>query len=325
MSDMKNIQKLSKGIKINIPTDEYGLVGRECPKPNCEGYFKIKLGTGIQYEAPCICPYCGHSADPSEFWTKDQIAYARSIMVKEVNKALKKDIKEWDKDLRRQSRNSFIKLSVDFRERHYPIHYYREQSLETRLECQNCGLVYSIFGIFSYCPDCGTHNSIQILKSNLELVAKEIELANNIEDKSLSNTLISDALENSVSAFDGFGRESCRIYAKVSRNPKQAQNMSFQALKKTNERIQSLFGFDLSQGISEDDWIFVLQCFEKRHLLAHKMGIVDAVYIEATNDSQAVIGRKVNIKSEEVIRLTKQLDKLGTYLVSKLSVITKNP
>jgi hypothetical protein len=67
---------------------------------------------------------------------------------------------------------------------------------------------YAIYGVFGWCPDCGLHNSLQILTKNLELAKKELLLAKSA-DTELANHLIGDALENVVSAFDGFGREIC--------------------------------------------------------------------------------------------------------------------
>ena len=62
--------------------------------------------------------------------------------------------------------------------------------------------------MFGWCPDCGVHDSLQILAKNLELARKEHALAGSV-DKELADHLIGDALENVVSAFDGFGRETC--------------------------------------------------------------------------------------------------------------------
>lgn len=89
-----------------------------------------------------------------------------------------------------------------------PIRHYREKQLETEVVCDNCTLRYAIYGVFGWCPDCGVHNSLQILTKNLELARKELTLAQSA-DAELSNHLIGDALENVVSAFDGFGREIC--------------------------------------------------------------------------------------------------------------------
>lgn len=51
-------------------------------------------------------------------------------------------------------------------------------------------------------------NLSRILSKNLELAKKELALADTV-DADLAENLIGDALENVVSAFDGFGREIC--------------------------------------------------------------------------------------------------------------------
>jgi len=133
-----------------MPADENGLVGRECPNPECLGYFKVKFGTGLKGEnLPCHCPYCGHTAGHDHFWTQDQLAYARSIMENEVSKALKADTQEWDRELRQSTQNSLLKLSVEFKGHSHPIRYYREKQLETHVTCDNCTLEYAIYGVFA--------------------------------------------------------------------------------------------------------------------------------------------------------------------------------
>jgi len=49
------------------------------------------------------------------------------------------------------------------------------------------------------------------------------------------------------------------------------------------------------------------------------MGVIDEEYVIATNDPEAVVGRKVSIKPEEVISLIEVLKKLGSYFVMQLS------
>lgn len=310
---------------ISIPTDEDGLTGRECPNSECLGYFKIKFGTGLKGEdLPCHCPYCGHTAGHDQFWTQDQIRYATSIALSKIDKALRKDVREMDRDLRRRFRGSFVQLRMEYKGRPHPIRYYQEKQLETRVTCEVCTLEYAIYGVFAYCPDCRTHNSLQILNKNLELAEKEVTLATDEADADFAKFLIADALENAVSAFDGFGRETCTVYAASASDPTKAQNISFQNLTRANKRVQNLFGFSLANGLEANEWEFVCQCFQKRHLLAHKMGIVDQAYIDATGDMQSVVGRKVSITPDEVASFINHLKQLGTYLVTELSNVTSS-
>ena len=100
-----------------------------------------------------------------------------------------------------------IGMSLKVEGRPHPIKHYRESQLETEVVCDHCSLRYAIYGVFAYCPDCGRHNSRQILDKNLELAGKQLYLAASVE-RELSAHLVADALENVVSAFDVFGREN---------------------------------------------------------------------------------------------------------------------
>jgi Zn ribbon nucleic-acid-binding protein len=316
---MRHLERLGDQMIVSIPSDEDGLTGRECPNPDCLGYFKIKLGTGLKGEdLPCHCPYCGHTASPDQFWTQDQIEYAKSVALNQISRALQQDFREMDRKLRRASRGSFIQLRMEYKGRPHPIHYYQEKQLETKVTCDVCTLEYAIYGVFAYCPDCRTHNSIQILNKNLELAEKQVSLASG-EDGDFSAYLIADALENAVSAFDGFGRELCAVHAASASNPGRARNVSFQNLARADQCLQELFDISLSGGVDANEWGFVSRCFQKRHLFAHKMGVVDQAYIDASGDTQAVVGRKVSIAPDEVTAFIAHLKQLGSYLFAGLT------
>jgi sarcosine oxidase delta subunit len=318
---MNELEQLSKGINVLIPKDEDGFTGRECPNPECLGYFKIKLGTGLKGEnLLCHCPYCGHTKGHDQFWTPEQIEYAKSVFINQVQKALKKYVRATDRKLRQSSRGSFIKLRIEYKGHPQPIRNYREKQLETKVRCEACALEYAIYGVFAFCPDCRTHNSLLILKKNLELAEKELSQAEKEDDCEFASYLIADALENSVSAFDGFGRATISAHAEKSSNPELARSVSFQSLSKARERVNYLFGYDLANGFNAKEWDFTLRCFQKRHLLAHKMGVIDEQYLHSTNDPKAVVGRKVTIKSDEVKVLIQHLKNIGEDLLKYLEI-----
>lgn len=223
-----------------------------------------------------------------------------------------------DRRLRQASRGNFVQLRMEYKGRPHPIRYYQEKQLETKVKCDVCTLEYAIYGVFAYCPDCRTHNSLQILNKNLELAEKEVALANG-EEANFAEYLIADALENAVSAFDGFGRELCIVHAASASNPEGAQNVSFQNLVRANHRVQELFSINLSGSLDAGEWAFVCRCFQKRHLLAHKMGVVDQAYIDASGDAEAVVGRKVPISLGEVAAFIAHLRHLGDHLFTELS------
>ncbi len=316
---MRHLKGMGDKLSIAIPADEDGFVGRECPNPECLGYFKIQPGTGLKGDKlPCHCPYCGHIGGSDTFFTKEQIEYAKSVAIKQITDALKRDMQEWDRELRRSTSNSFIKLSLDYKPGHHPVQYYREKQLETIVICDQCALRYAVYGVFASCPDCGSHNSRQILDKNIELVEKELQLTESMETQ-LAEHLVGDALENAVAAFDGFGRETCRVFAAKASSQAAAENLSFQNLPAARQRVIGLFGLDIQGGMAVDDWEFVCRCFQKRHLLAHKMGVVDQAYVDATHDPAVVLGRKIVIERSEVRKLAGLLRELGLALFNGLS------
>ena len=315
---MDHLRRLGSSISVAVPRDESRFTGRECPQPDCAGYLKVEFGTGLRGEGlPCHCPYCGHTAGHDQFWTKGQVEYAKSVAIRRITDAIHKDLKGLEFD--HKPKGAFglgFSLKVK-RGRQPPVHYYREPRLETEVVCAICTLRYSVYGVFAFCPDCGQHNSIQILRKSLEVVGKMLEMATR-EKSALAERLIGNSLEDCVSAFDGFGRELCRIHASKARNRTHAERMSFQNLAGASRRLVELFGIDLSTLVELEEWRAAVVAFQKRHLIAHRMGVVDQNYVDKTGDSLAVVGRKIIVDADEVKRLLRTLDTLAARTTKRL-------
>ncbi len=310
---MRYLRSLDDKFMISLPTDKSGYLGRECPNADCRGYFKIMPGTGISGVITCHCPYCGHVADHSKFHTADQTEYAKSVAIREIMGAVTKDLKDLEFEIKPKGPFGIgMSMKVQPGPLH-PIHWYKEEALETHVECSSCILQYAIFGVFAFCPDCGKHNSLQILEKNVELVSKMLDMAASAEAE-LAGRLVENALEDCVSALDGFGREICRVHSKASADPDGMKKVSFQNLEGARQSVAALFKLDLAAGLIIDEWNAAVLAFQKRHLLAHKMGVMDADYVRKSGDSRAVVGRKVNVDAAEVRKLSQIISKLGQYI-----------
>lgn len=320
---MRYLRNLGNQIKVSLPTDEHGYIGRECPNDACKGYFKIVNGTGLKGITACNCPYCGCLAEQKKFATSEQIEYAKSVAFRQITDAVTKDLKSMEFDVK--PKGGFgIGLSVKVKPgRQCPIRWYREKTLETHIECSNCTLKYAVYGIFAFCPDCRQHNSLQILNKNLELAAKMLDMAAT-SDADIAERLIENALEDCVSAFDGFGREICRVYANKASEPAKAEKISFQNLEGAKQSLIGIFGLDLAAGLSIEEWKVAIRGFQKRHLLSHKMGVVDEEYMRKSGDAQAVVGRKIIVSADEVIELIGVISKLAKSISGSLQEADKN-
>jgi hypothetical protein len=308
------LRSLGNHISVPIQTDDDGYLGRECPNEACEEYFKITPGTGIKGPAPCHCPYCGHEGDSNTFWTKEQLEYVKSEAMDQIMKAVRHDLKALEFD-HKPGGPFGIGISTKLEPgAPVPVRWYREKNLETEIVCDQCTLRYAIYGVFGWCPDCGVHNLIQILTKNLDLARRKLALVTSVEQE-LSETLIADALAGVVSAFDGFGRELCT----------QCDKPSFQNLEGARKRVQQGYGFDMVDCLTETEWLSACRGFQKRHLIAHKMGVVDQDYILKVSDSAAVVGRKVTLTTDEVASLVDIVERLGKRLYGGVVGLPASP
>lgn len=289
---------------VNIEADEAGYTGRECPE--CEKYFKIKFGTGLPEAMECHCPYCNHIGPQDEFWTKQQIEYAQSVALNKISGDLLKSMKKMEM---KPKRNQFISIGIEVKGKPTPVTYYSEKELEEKVVCNSCTLEYTIYGAFGFCPDCGVHNSKQIVEANFDLVLKILDLASGT-DSDIKSKLVENALEDCISAFDGFAREHCSgIYKKIS----------FQNIDGAQRKVLADRGVDITEGIEGDQWLFTVKQFQKRHLLAHRMGVIDEEYIKKTNGSPSAVGRKVSITEEDVRKLISNLQAISGNLFHGIS------
>ena len=139
---MRHLESLPNRFNISIKPDKDGYLGRECPIKACKGYFKITPGTGLKGRVPCHCPYCGHSAKMSDFTTKAQIEYAKSVVIRQVTDAIHEDLKDMEFD--HPPRGAFgigISMKVT-RDGPHPIRHYREKNSKPKWSATSapCGL-----------------------------------------------------------------------------------------------------------------------------------------------------------------------------------------
>lgn len=142
---LNKLIQLGIRIEIAIPRDERGHVGRECPQPECLGYFTIKPGTGLKgKDLPCYCPYCGYQGSHDRFWTQDQIEYAKSVAKRQIIDALRQDLKQLE--FNHRAKGPFgIGISMKLQPgRPVPLHQYGEKTLETDVCCESCTLEYGL-------------------------------------------------------------------------------------------------------------------------------------------------------------------------------------
>lgn len=299
MSRTRHLDGLPSEVSIPLRADADGWLGRECPQEDCQRYFKITPGTGLPNIETCRCPYCGHQEHISHFHTQAQIDHGVSVVTNQVFGAVLKDLKSMEFDHRPRQGSFGIGLSMKVTGRPPPVRGYTEEELETEVVCDACTLRYAIYGVFGFCPDCGAHNNLGILDANLRLATKMLTFAATV-DVDVARHLVENALEDCVSAFDGWGRAVCATYAAKATNPTKVVKVSFQNVERAREAMSIQFGFDADAALGASTLASLHRAFQKRHLLAHRMGVVDADYLRQTGDTTTQEGRRIAVLASEV-------------------------
>lgn len=312
-----NIQKSSKdnySLSITIPKDTDGRVDRECSNDKCSpGYFKVKPGTGLSGTTVAYCPYCRNAANPDDFHTKDQIRYAKDIVERETHAAAARMLKEslgMDSSGNRRLVDGLIKVDLKIEPiRLRTVYSPFQDILKHDLLCPHCALDHSVFGLATWCPDCGrdiftTHvqGEIAVVKLMVgDVERRKANLGSRVAARDLEN-----GLEDLVSIFEATLKIEIRRFLQKSNSSEEDIETK---MKRIGSRLQSISqaevivpehcGTPLSQE-SLLDMVRLAGIFEKRHPITHNLGIVDKKYLERVRSPDS-LGREVSVSEEEIL------------------------
>lgn len=80
--------------KMDVLPDEDGYYDKECPNEKCLSKFKVNAEDwkNLFRDEEAFCPFCGHSAPATSWWTTEQIEQAKS---RHLIRCLQKLGKHW--------------------------------------------------------------------------------------------------------------------------------------------------------------------------------------------------------------------------------------
>lgn len=301
-------------LSITLPTDEQGMIGRECP--HCEKYFKVKTGTGLDIST-CICPYCEHKDDSSEFVTQAQLEYVKSFAVREVLGPALRDLQRSFKDLERKTRGSLLSFKVRTTGFDLPVKYYTEEDLETIVECDSCGLVFAIYGDFASCPDCARLTAMSMFKKSLEVSRKRLGILSKIpsQETELREALLADTVSAAVATFDSLGKRMQNEFVAIL--PEKPRNL-FQNLDTLSRVLKQNAAIDLQALVGESEYTRVYYMFQVRHIWIHNFGEVDDDFVRKTNCDPSLIGTTIAPSQHEVEEFLTLVERFGMALRDKI-------
>ena len=301
--------------RIELPLDADGLLARRCPGDDCSpAYFKVKPGTGIQgVEDPQLaCPYCMHSTGFQDFATEEQVEYAQALLKRGLHEGVGRVVdKALDLGPSGNLGGGMISLEVS-REKspRASVTPPEEERLRRDVTCPDCGLTHAVFGLATWCPDCGSDIFLGHLDAELQTLSQVLaqvavraeELGPRIAARDLENVL-----EDLVSVFEA-------VLKFIARRHLLGQNMSeedvdaiiggqirngFQNVRRAEQLFSVHVGGYLFDGCDPEDIELLANTFEKRHPVTHNLGVLDRKYLRNARTGE-LPGREVSVTKDEL-------------------------
>ena len=325
---LKTLQTLSETKEISVPlaADGKGYLDKECPNEDCLFHFKVQSQdwTALEPNAMVTCPMCGHKANSESWYTTDQLTEAKAQVVANlqgtINRAMRDDAHAFNG---RQSSNSFIKMSMSvngtsssYSSIIVPIE--AAEAMELEITCDQCSTRFAVVGSAFFCPTCG-HSSaermfddalrkLEVKMSSTEVVREAIERVSGKDAAAIAaRSMLESCLPDGVVAFQKLGEA---LYTKLP-GARPAPFNAFQRLRDGSDLWKKAVGYGYEDWLLPDELSRLSILFQRRHLLAHSEGIVDAKYISNTNDSNYLEGQRIVVSRQDIEDLKRILAKLA--------------
>lgn len=332
---------------IPLQPDEEGMIGRECPNEDCQPrYFKIALQTdeedeGISKEgesagsgqnlsqAELTCPYCGRVANMQEFHTRDQIEWVKSLLLRDVHRAVQRVISRTIGPPRPTTPRGFFSVRLEYKPGRLPdVRPYVEDHLKGVVQCDKCLRTYAVYGISFQCPLCGGGNLLLHLERSYRTIESLLEAGWLIKERGGEEAVqhhLGNCLEDVVSLFEGFlkavfQRALARRIGETEARDKVARlKTTFQRLTGAEETFRTECGFELFAGLSREERDSLEQQFLKRHVITHNLGLVDERYQEKAKAWQR-LGQEIPIEVSDIKRSLALVDKVVRQAAALLEI-----
>ncbi|MFB3909355.1 MAG: hypothetical protein ACE15D_13230 [Candidatus Eisenbacteria bacterium] len=325
-------------LSVPLPKTPKGMIHQRCPSESCRPRL-FELGNGApdrciahgnqhlvrrQIGTPGItCPYCGGDAPDDEYICEEDVRYARELIGWEAGRDMQDFMAEEARRFNQEGDFGLFKVRMEVKgnNRRRPVAW-REDLLRD-LTCDICGRRYGVFAIGLFCPDCGARNVHVHFAREIELVERQLALAQEKRqtDEELAYRLLANAHEDVLTAFEThlktIYRFLCprRLATDVAAEKCRNLRNRFQNEKKAENRFKDL-SIDLFAALSEDERGKLSANIRKRHIVGHNLGIEDDEDVETRNAGTVVsllvedVRGFVAICKKVIISLEEQLPEL---------------
>lgn len=329
---IRKLRQLERGVQvpIKLELDDNGYLDRACPFDECGTHFKVQFDDwrDIVRDEEVFCPLCRHDAKSDEWNTHEQAKYLKDVVQayvqKQLGQAFKSDSRKFNQ---KQNRNSFIQLSMSYKQGRVPVPVpsMATDIMTQEFQCDECKCRYSSVGAAFFCPSCGNNSVLATFSNSVQTVRKTLEAIPAIRDaliESIDENVAEDSIrhicENGlvkiVSSFQRYA-EAC-FYRLPNAGSFNVRRNLFQNLTESDTIWRDASGTGYTDILNATEYVSLSLYFQQRHVLAHLDGIVDQQYIDRLNDRRFDVGQRLKIAESAVANLAAVIDKLASGLIT---------
>jgi hypothetical protein len=185
-----------------------------------------------------------------------------------------------------------------------------EEELRRDVRCPHCTLEHAVFGLATWCPDCGRDVFEEHLDAEFQ-VARRILAAVEERRSTLGPRVaardIENTLEDTVSVFEAVLKFLVRRHLvaagratdEVDKLLEKTIRSQFQNPELASRLWLEHLGLSLFDEVPPNVVATVSRTFAKRHPITHNLGVVDRKYLERV-ESGELHGREVRVSVAEV-------------------------
>ena len=291
-------------LSVPLPTTPTGKVRRCCPNSDCRPGLSL-LGDGpetipdqlpgmrrVPQSAGMTCPYCGTDAEDDDWLCPDDLEHVLDQVGWAAERDTATELQRMAQDFNRKVSGGLfgISMEVEGGSRSRPRAWIED--LLRELVCDRCGREYGVYAIGLFCPDCGAANLAVHFSREVELIGRQLDLAEDVEDREMGWRLLGNAHEDVLTALETYLKVVYRFavdqrYEGEEREHllKRSEGNAFQSPDRAARRYRDL-GVELLQDLGEDERRLLDVYVHTRHVIGHNLGLVDQRFTEKTERGQ---------------------------------------
>ncbi|SDD49243.1 hypothetical protein [Belnapia rosea] len=325
---MRELQSMQGQVEVAVPleADAEGFLDRECPAEQCLFTFKVHGDdwNSLVKEGEVFCPMCRHTAPRGSWHTQAQVKAGQEYAVNQfkgrLSRAVRADSRSWNA---RQRPGGLVSITSEVKGPPDPemVPVQATEPFRLRDTCEACGCRYSFVGSAFFCPACG-HNSVsRTFGHTLDNARRAATMRTQWRERMPPDEAEVDARllrEKAVSDIvTSVQRLAERVWEAMPGTTPPPRNL-FQRLDDASALWRHQTGKGFEDILTPAYFARLKLHYQRRHLLAHCEGVVDADYVRRSSDTSLALGQRIVVDEASVLEFADLAERLGTGLLAFL-------